>query len=209
MRQIVKACFTAAIICFCFHPQIYLATTQEKSNHTESVLTLSKIVTSKMKYGEMKYGERHLSSIDVQGRFIYTITEVRSDDSITGKVADIVIGNLVYEIPKEESLRISKLTGVQDRIIPGSIGQDNAHAFFDEGAVCPKIGLKFGPRGSYLRELQFHFDWFTLDLDVKPGELSKLFCEWRRMNIEGKATDPKLLQRINRILKDERKEKTK
>ena len=157
----------------------------------------------------MKYGEGHRSSLDVQGRFIYTVTEVRSDDSVTGKLADTFIGKLVYEIPKEESLRIAKLTGVPDRIIPVSIGQDNAHAFFEEGAICSKIALKFVPRGSYLGELQFHFDWFTLDLDIKPGEVSKLICEWRRMSNAGKATDPKLLQRINHILKEEQKEKTK
>jgi hypothetical protein len=41
------------------------------------------------------------------------------------------------------------------------------------------------------------------------GELSKFFCEWRKMSNEGKATDPTLLDRINRILKEEQKEKTK
>jgi len=153
----------------------------------------------------MKYGERHRSSLDVQGRFIYTITEVRSDDSITGELSDIVIGNLVYEISREEILRVAKATGVPDKVIPSSIGQDNAHAFFEEGAICPKIGLKFVPRASYLGELQFHFDWFTLDLDEKPGELSKLLCDWRRMSNEGKATDPNLLHRINIILKEEQK----
>jgi len=98
----------------------------------------------------MKYGEGHRSNIDVQGRFIYTITEVRSDDSITGKLADTVLGKLVYEIPREESLRIAKLTGVSDNVIPASIGQDNAHAFFEEGTACPTIRLKFVLRGSYL-----------------------------------------------------------
>jgi hypothetical protein len=204
MRRIVKACFATACICFCFRTQTYLAIAQEKSKQTESVLTLTKTVTSKM-----KYGEEHRSNTDVQGRFIYTITEVRSDDSITGKLADTVLGKLVYEIPREESLRIAKLTGVSDNVIPASIGQDNAHAFFEEGTACPTIRLMFVPRGSYLGELQFHFDWFALDFGESQGELSKLFCEWRKMSNEGKATDPTLLDRINRILKKEQKEKTK
>jgi hypothetical protein len=32
---------------------------------------------------------------------------------------------------------------------------------------------------------------------------------WRKMSNEGKATDPTLLDRINRVLKEEQKEKTK
>jgi hypothetical protein len=78
----------------------------------------------------MRCGEGHRSNIDVQGRFIYKITEVRSDDSITGKLADTVLGKLVYEISREESLRIAKLTGVPDNVIPAGIGEDNAHTFF-------------------------------------------------------------------------------
>jgi hypothetical protein len=204
MRQIVKACFATMCVCLCFHTQIYVAIAQEKSKQTESVLTLTKTVTSKM-----KYGERHGSSVDVQGRFIYAVTEVRSDDSVTGKLADTVIGKLVYELPKEESLRIAKLTGVPDKAIPASIGEDNAPAFFEEGTACPTIRLKFVPRGSYLGELQFHFDWFALDLGESQGDLSKLFCEWRKMSNEGKPTDPTLLDRINRILKEGQKENTK
>jgi hypothetical protein len=203
MRQMGKAASTAVFVGICLLIQTAFTVVQ-KSEPSESVLTLTKTVTAKM-----KYGERHNSSFDVQGRFIYTITEVRSDDSITGKVSDVVIGNLVYEISQEESLRVAKATGVPNNIIPSRIGQDDAHAFFEEGAICPKIGLKFIPMGSYLGELQFHFDWFTLDLDEKPDELSRLFCEWRRMSNDGKSTDTNLLHRINRILREEQKEKTK
>src|SRR5215475_2392924 len=121
MRPINKARFPAAFISFYFLTQITFTFAQERSKPPESVLTLTKTVTSKM-----KYGEGHRSNFDVQGRFIYTITEVRSDDSITGKLTDIVFGKLVYEIPREESLRIAKHTGVPDNVIPASIEQDNA-----------------------------------------------------------------------------------
>jgi hypothetical protein len=202
MRQMGKAASTVVFVGICLLTQTAFTDVQ-KSEPSESVLTLTKAVTAKM-----KYVERHHSSFDVQGRFIYTITEVRSDDSITGKVSDVVIGNLVYEISQEESLRVAKATGVPNNVIPSRIGQDDAHAFFEEGAICPKIGLKFIPRGAYLGELQFHFDWFTLDLDEKPDELSRLFCEWRSMRGEGKASDLVLLSQINRILKEEQKGKT-
>jgi hypothetical protein len=104
---------------------------------------------------------------------------------------------------------VAKATGVSYNAIPSRIGQDDAHAFFEEGAICPKIGLKFIPRGSYLGELQFHFDWFTLDLDEKPDELHRLFCAWRRMSNEGKSTDSNLLHQINHLLSGEQNEKTK
>src|SRR5262245_50891916 len=127
MGQMGKAASTVVFVSLYLLAQTIQVIAQQNAKPPESVLTLTKTVTAKM-----KYGERHSSSFDVQGRFIYKITEVRSDDSITGKLTDVVIGNLVYEISREESLRVAKATGVSNDIIPSSIGQDNAHAFFED-----------------------------------------------------------------------------
>jgi len=75
--------------------------------------------------------------------------------------------------------------------------------------LVPRYGLSLFREDRIWGELQFHFDWFALDFVESQGELSKLFCEWRKMSNEGKATDPLLLDRINRILNEEQKEKTK
>ena len=201
MKQARKILTAALIVGFWLLAGGRFGFTQEKP---KPVMTATGLVTAKM-----KYGEGHQKEIDVQGQTVFTVTEVRSDASITGEKADVVIGNLVYSITPQESHRIATLTGVEDKVIPASIGQDKTHAFFVENTACSKIQLEFVPRGSFLGELQFHFDWFVLDLNAERDESLRPFCEWVKLIEERKAVTPELLNRINRMLKEETERKTK
>jgi hypothetical protein len=164
-------------------------TTQKIGEGISSVSTEASEVAARLSYEDGK-------SIEIKGKARFILKRIETNDS--------VVGELVYEIPKETidetgKLNVNKPLNIQSRyFLP------NIVAWTEKKPSCPVINFEFINITIIGSDYRFDFEKFILPLKESQHKAWPLLCSWASRISNGRSHARSLAPPINQLLKESR-----